>query len=271
MKYLFIMLCALLPALSLGQDSSDATELTLNEKCIKRIAEEVKTEISNAYIGKMKILVERYEDFFELAPDKVQKLEVLSKGIVEEHVKVYTHELVEERWNSVSRVVLGTTFFINGRKCVVEGEEEDELFAEIKIGIVGEVLIMSINSQESSAAMMMNVDIKFEPTKHPKWLKAIAPLEQGDLDRFEDHLDKLERDRILGVVLAAIKIDLRLSDDQLEPMQEWLESSVSSQTKGSVHSAAMKVIGELPDELPEEMTQAQKEIWPFIKARLSTR
>ncbi len=237
----------------------------------KLVLKEVRKEIRMICEIKFSLSRARYKKFFELDDDSCARLKVRSEELTNDFLESVTDNHILTTCLRMGEVGQGISGFeINGRKCVLEGSEGDQDVISPKLSMslsLARILVQierglgGKTTTNLGYLRKLNVDSK-------RLLKSVLPdITDEDLASYTKHCNEEKLDRVASLILASLEVQLKLSEDQLEPARQWIRDSLDeSMYKRGLLSASKAAVKKLPKS-PEFLTDAQKKVLELIQAK----
>ena len=267
-------LCFHVAVASALQEETDSSDDQL-EAAEELLVKEIRDEIEKICSVEMGVLIEQYDEFFELDDEARNRLNEAGKEIVDEHVEKFTDEKILETWSQIGQAVgAGNSgFVINGRECRLdegdddEDEPEPDHLPQISMCLFKTTMLFMVAYDSGTTTTYMQYQNKFVPTKAKQWKDALPNLSKEDFGRFEDHRNEVKRDKAVALVLSSLEVQLKLTEEQIEPTREWIRKSMGDENlaQKEIYGVAKFAYQQLTDP-PECFSEEQKKVLANIRA-----
>lgn len=260
-------------AFALQEDAGETESDDGLEPAEKMVTEEVRKEIDTICSVEVAMEIERYRNFFKLDDDVSEKLKESGKQIVEAHVKKYTDVKILETWGQVGQAIgagAGASgVVINGRACWFEEDSEvdEDALPQVSMCLFRTTMLFMLKFDSGTTTTYMQYQIKFKPTESEQWKDALSFLTDEDFARYHEHRNAIKREKAIKLILSALSVQLKLTEDQIEPTRIWIGESMGDEefSQREIYSVAKKGF-ELLSDPPECFSEEQKKVMAGIKA-----
>lgn len=238
------------------------------------LVNEIRDEIEKICSVEIGMLIERYAEFFELDEEARQRLDDAGKEIVEEHVEKFTDAKILESWRQIGQAngAENSGFVINGRECFLEDSEDEDRpdpdqLPKISMCLFKTTMLFMVAYDSGTTTTYMQYQNKFKPTEAKQWKDALPNLTDKDLERFAEHRNEVKRDKAVSLVLSTLEIQLKLTEEQLEPTREWILESMGDDnlSQKEIYGVAKLAYQRLIDP-PDFLSEEQKKVLAGIRA-----
>lgn len=260
-------------ALAVQEDTGNSEADDGLDAAQKLVAEEVRKEIDTICRVEVAMEIERYKKFFELDEEMTSQLKAVGEQIVESHVEKYTDEKILETWGQVGQAIgfgpVSTGVVINGRTCWFEENDDvnEESLPRVSMCLFRTSMLFMLAFDSGTTTTYMQYQIKFTPTESKLWKDALSSLSDEDIARYHEHRDEVKRQKAIDLVVASLSVQLKLTDDQIEPTRQWIRESMGDEklAQKEVYGVAKMGFAKLT-EPPECYSEEQKRVLMGIKA-----
>lgn len=240
---------------------------------VQKVIDVISDEVNSLFSARIELLIDEYDQSYDLDSKTKLKLKVLSKSIVRKHVNGYSERRSMDHVvkNFCNNMGLGTTFLVNGREVTLDGEEpESPPHAEISVSYANRRLWIGMKQTNRSTRSSLMSATEFQPEKNPRWKTTLlSQLTKDELAEFNKRRLKRLEEMTLREMMAIIRSELLLSPEQKEPVKAWVSKHLKVSQDKLFFANVARAFQRLPKELPDTFTPAQARIWPSFLSQIA--
>lgn len=250
-----------------GEEQIEAKEEKPLEVMLLR---EVKAEVRKVCEIDFSLEISRLEDFFELDNEASDRFREGCDRSIEDYLGRIQDEQI--CMTCMQMMDVGDElpgFELNGRKHVLEGQEDEMAIAAPKISLClyksRIVVVVEDADGMGTSTSMMAYDQTLNDDLADILKETVPELTEGDWNRFSEHRTKEKLERVVSLLMATLEVELKLSDEQLEPAREWVRSSLDKGLAESELMAAATLGLRQLDGSPGFLTEVQKKVLKLLQ------
>lgn len=233
------------------------------EKIKSMMVSELRNEAQRIYRSEYDFLILEYTRYFQLDASTIETLNGLAAEFATKRAEGHSDDQIEKiLQKKIREFEKLESFTVNGVRFAFEGSEQEPI-VRMNLGIVNDYIFILMKTGKAS----MRSEVQINLRTNEKWRKALGDISDEQLNAFFRFQEEQRLVRLRRWVELLLVDDLKVTEDQIPALREWIEKHVDGPVSDATYSRAQREIVGLKFDLPDGFSDVQADAFRHLRIR----